>query len=520
MRTGLTRLAMAALVLAGSVCGFHGASPAQAAAPPGITVTTLRPAEGSAGNALVVLADGSRVIGGRAGGDFALLHLNEGESPGGFGWDGYVTTDFGGRVDVVHGLAGSPAGGVVAAGSSNGDVAVARYGMGGDLDRSFGTEGKVVTDLGSAADAAFGVVSDPAGAVVVAGGTDTSAFVVRYRADGGLDPDFGSGGRVALSWGGSARAIAAQPDGALVVVGSGGASVDVARLDRAGTLDPTFGQGGVTRLPTGAGSSAHALTLLDDGRMLVAGGRAGDLLLARLLPGGQLDPSFGSAGIAVFNHGRNETAHGVALDVDGRIRVVGEATDGTGFASTHLPSGARDLQSPFGGLQVSPPLRAVAIHPRGVFVAGRSRGLMLSTGFTSPNELQTYDFGATKQEARAAVRLADGRIVALGDTSGSIGLVRYTANGALDTSFGMGGRVVSDLAFNPRALAVRPDGRIVVAGIHGPAAALVAFGTDGSVDLTFGEAGRTVTDVGATDWPSPVRWPPASSWPAPPCGGG
>jgi uncharacterized delta-60 repeat protein len=72
----------------------------------------------------------------------------------------------------------------------------------GDLDPTFGTGGRVTTDLGGF-DTAYAVAVQPDGKLVVAGsggqdivGQPPGDFcVVRYKSDGSLDAGFGSGGR-------------------------------------------------------------------------------------------------------------------------------------------------------------------------------------------------------------------------------------------------------------------------------------------------------------------------------------
>lgn len=482
---GIIGTVVAALVAGAGILAGPLVAPASAAAVPGRTVTSVQPEGAGAGRAVVFLADGRYVVGGNAGGDFGLYRVFPyGLTDTSFGADAFVTTDFAGRVDVIRALARAQGYSVVAAGSSSGDVALARYDFYGDLDHAFGTEGRVLTDLGGADDAAYGVVVQPTGKVVVAGGNSGSTLVWRYNADGSPDGSFGSGGRVALPWGRPARALVAQPDGALVVLGSGGATVDVARMTADGAVDGSFGSSGTVRVPAGAGTSANAMLLLGDGRILVAGGRNGNVLLARLLPAGGVDPSLGTGGIAEVDLGRQEVANAVAMSPDGRIHVVGEASDGSGFASVHLPSGARD--NTFGNLQTDVPLRAV----------GFDRDLRVVAG-DGTLDVAALGPGGVVQAARAAARQPDGRIVVLAESSGVIGLLRYTTDGGLDPSFGVGGKVLSDRAWNPVALVVQAGGRIVVAGTHRDSVALVGFRPDGSLDPTFGTAGRVLTDAGA-----------------------
>jgi uncharacterized delta-60 repeat protein len=81
-----------------------------------------------------------------------------------------------------------------------------------------------------------------------------------------------------------------------------------------------------------------------------------------------------------------------------------------------------------------------------------------------------------------------------------------TAAGTLDTCFGTGGKVVTEVTPDrdfARALAIQPDGKIVVAGIAGYSAGsnnadflVVRYNSDGSLDTTFDSDGIAITDFG------------------------
>jgi uncharacterized delta-60 repeat protein len=90
----------------------------------------------------------------------------------------------------------------------------------GELDPSFGSDGKVVTGgLGFA----LAVAIEPNGKIVAAGQTGGDFSLARYNRDGSLDPSFGSGGKVLTDFGGgssaSAHGVALQPDGKIVAAG-------------------------------------------------------------------------------------------------------------------------------------------------------------------------------------------------------------------------------------------------------------------------------------------------------------
>ncbi len=199
------------------------AGPALAGTTPavGSFPTTFRPERDDEARALVDPHDGYLVVAGVAGADFGLTRINLTTSRGdpSFGGDSLVTTDFGGRRDAANAVAIAPGRTVVAAGSSDGDVALARYATDGSLDRTFGTAGRVLTDLGGADDAAYGAWASPNGKVVVAGGNGTTLAVLRYAPDGTPDSTFGTGGRLLLPSAGPARALITQPDGQIVVAG-------------------------------------------------------------------------------------------------------------------------------------------------------------------------------------------------------------------------------------------------------------------------------------------------------------
>ena len=159
------------------------------------------------------------------------------------------------------------------------------------LDPTFDTDGHVSLDSGGD-ERPTGLAVQPDGRIVVAGNTDNAphsdaAVVWRLTSVGALDTTFDTDGAAAVDSGGFARAdaVALQPDGKILLAGTTklGAGPLVAAVWRllpdGGTgainaaLDPTFNTGGTTTVPVGPGSSAGALALQPDRRIVVAGGR-------------------------------------------------------------------------------------------------------------------------------------------------------------------------------------------------------------------------------------------------------
>ena len=128
---------------------------------------------------------------------------------------------------------------------------------------------------------------------------------------------------------------------------------------------------------------------------------------------------------------------------------------------------------------------------------------------TAGNGMATTDFGSLIAQTRSVVVQADGKIVVDGyaqdvqQGGGYISeLVRYNADGSIDTTFGIGGIVSSGPGFaTGSGVAVQADGKIVTAGaVFGSSNhfALARYNSDGSFDTSFGTGGKVVTDFGTT----------------------
>jgi uncharacterized delta-60 repeat protein len=224
--------------------------------------------------------------------DFAVARYRSNGTPDpSFGSGGLVTTPIGG---FARALALQRDGKIIVAGSSKEGsraFALVRYRSNGSLDPNFGAGGIVTTAFGSL-DGALAVVLQRNGKIVVVGGSQRNKrglfALVRYKPNGSLDRSFGSGGKVRTSFGsGSAgpEAAALQRDGKIVVVGWMSRypkwEFALARYRANGSLDPSFGTGGklttsfrkVARTPRGRlrEDGADAVAIQRDGRIVVAG---------------------------------------------------------------------------------------------------------------------------------------------------------------------------------------------------------------------------------------------------------
>jgi len=153
----------------------------------------------------------------------------------------------------------------------------------GDLDLSFGLDGKVLTDFGGL-EVGNAVAIQTDGKIVVAGSRDflfnQDFAVVRYNSDGNLDNSFGSGGKVITGFGGTelARAVAIQTDGKIVVAGHNGVDFALARYNSDGTLDTSFSEDGKVLTDFGGLEFGNAVAIQTDGKIVAAGTKTGFLL--------------------------------------------------------------------------------------------------------------------------------------------------------------------------------------------------------------------------------------------------
>lgn len=332
------------------------------------------------GYAVVLQPDGKIVVGGvtDASGsrDFALARYNPDGSPDpAFGNAGLV---IGGlrplSADIVYGLALQPDGKILAGGVSfpdrvvlrpNGDFMLARYEASGAPDPTFGVAGVVTTDFDNESwDEARALALQPDGSVVLGGSTTTGGGsgalvgadqlgLARYTGQGFLDRTFGDGGKVVIDGGSMVeafRGLALNPDGTIVAAGSvdgeHGGDMLLARFDRYGGLDSAFGHGGMTVTDFGSRSERlESVALQPDGWIVAAGqvakGPNLDFAAVRYDPLGRLDAFFGTNGLTTFDfQGRDDRAHALALQPDGRIVTVGSSE--TNFAVARFNGGSVD----------------------------------------------------------------------------------------------------------------------------------------------------------------------------------
>jgi uncharacterized delta-60 repeat protein len=353
----------------------------------------------------------------------------------------------------------------------------------GDLDPSFGTGGRVITDFGGY-EKAYAVAVDSSGKIVVAGYTEASGgyaqfALVRYNSDGSLDPTFGTAGKVTTDFGegmGLVYALVIDSQDRIVVAGDFRNDFALARYDSHGNLDTTFGSNGkvTTEFVEYGTEAARAIAIDSNGRIVVAGYTDNhsyhyDFALARYNSEGSLDTTFGTNGKVITDFGStSDLAYALVIDSQGRIVVAGQCV----LSNSRL----------------------------GFALARYDTEGIIDTSFGTDGKVTT-DFGIAA-EAFALTIDGQGQIVAAGWSGPQdlydFALARYNPNGSLDTTFGTDGKVTTDFnggADVGNAVAVDSSGRILVAGTASwDDFALARYNPNGSLDTSFGTGGKVTTD--------------------------
>jgi uncharacterized delta-60 repeat protein len=219
-----------------------------------------------------------------------------------FGQDGFVRTKFSFiSQEGAFGVALDDRGRIVAVGGNEGKFAVARYRPNGRLDRLFAGDGKVTSHIQDGPAVAEDVAIEVDGRIVAAGflsrANGTGGFaLLRYRSSGHPDRSFGVNGRVITEFGrviAEGTSIAIQPNGKIVVAGGFRNKFALARYLSDGSLDRSFGSGGLVTTNLGPGEEvARDVAIRSDGKIVVVGGTNGRFGVVRYRRDGVPDPRF------------------------------------------------------------------------------------------------------------------------------------------------------------------------------------------------------------------------------------
>ncbi len=236
------------------------------------------------------------------------------------------------------------------------------------------------------------------------------------------------------------------------------------------SLDPDFGNGGKVVYQAGAHASARQIIVQPDGKILVFGlaqVSQNAVRIIRLDRDGTVDSDFGLNGevITPIQSDYLEFWHCGALLPDGRI-IVGGNTSADGSVDFALARyhGDGSIDKSFG-----------------------------------QNGIASLDFGGSTESINAITVRSDGRIIAAGKTNhnnieGDFAVAQFSADGILDTSFAVNGKLIYDRnsADAGYAAIIQPDQKILIGGRIGPYCGVLRLNINGSVDTAFGTNGLAV----------------------------
>jgi uncharacterized delta-60 repeat protein len=413
----------------------------------------------------------------------------------------------------------------------------------GRIDRSFGDGGRVAFRLEPtfAHSAYTAMVRRPDGSILLLGNTElveksrygtfveSGGVIQRRLPDGALDPGFHEvleDERIA--------GLARQADGAVLYAGAGEFQSQVHRLEANGIPDPSYGKGGVSAsIPLGA----RFLAVDDQGRAIVAGdagvgGHCHDCqptpvaAVARLLPDGSLDKSFGKEGVLLLPSSDSEgPVTGLVIEPDGSIVVGGEtAIFGVAPAGQSSPTfgdgGKAAIGSSVGAITQTSSGDLIVAATSARFCCG-DRGSFVLRAFLADG----HPDGAWANGGMAKIAVADvdvptalapapeGGVMLAGETAVADEpkgcsechytpfVVRLTASGTVDPGFaaqlteptGVLREVGATQGYTSRvaAIAVAPSGQVLLAGKGETVeqATVAALTPNGAPDPAFGIAG-------------------------------
>ena len=244
-------------------------------------------------------------------------------------------------------------------------------------------------------------------------------------------------------------------------------------MAQAGSLDQTFGTAGIFTDSAGQtsnqGTTGAVVALQSDGKILAAGQIGFNTGVVRLNTNGTFDTSFGTGGTVVISNIGQSLVIGIAVQSDGKILAgISNVTND-------------DI-------------------PKFILARLNTNGAIDTTfGIAGIVETIVPPFGAF---ADVMALQPDGKIL----IAGSSAMARYETTGQLDTTFGKGG-IATIFAVSPTAIALQPDGKILIAdggastsifpepgpGFSSPAGAISRYSANGALDNTFGIFGQAAS---------------------------
>ena len=429
-----------------------------------------------------------------------------------------------------------------------GDMAVWRFNVNGTQDSSFGLRGMATvpfqfSDVNDDYDDASvsQILVQPNGQIVLAGprdhGDETRGWVLsRLNSDGSVDALFGNEGIVipnlqlpGPSGGISIGGLALQSDGKIVVGGvdpsssypEGYGSFIVLRLFADGSTDSTFHSSDLNYFTSSSEVNlglVGATAMSPDGSIIVAGNVSNNF------------SSFQSgyqSGISVFRLQGDSSAAATssATPANPSGDVPGDPDPTFAFQGRTLLNDPSPVAIPSA---LTTRVKATTVLPNGQILLAGSIGTVGNNGegqfylerLNSDGTIDT-SFGSggivttsigPNAFATSMLVLSNGQIIlggatddsATAPTNANFAMVRYNANGSVDTTFGSNGIVITDFPGNEEidSMALSLSGQVIAAGAYflypNVGFDVARYNTNGSLDTTFNGNGMLSYNLGET----------------------
>jgi uncharacterized delta-60 repeat protein len=324
-------------------------------------------------------------------------------------------------------------------------------------------------------------------------------FIAKIDSTGSLDSTFNIG----TGFDGVGYEIKQQPDGKYIVGGvatvySGSSAQRLIRINHDGTRDATLNVGTTNGL-------VYAIACQSDNSNVIGGGfttYSGSSInrIVKITPSGTIDNTFN------IGFGINGAVNDMITQTDGKIIVGGNFTQ---YSSSNNFNTRTDLSGSYNAGPGSTFNTGTGFTALVNTYATQSDGKIIAAGnFTNysgsaVNRITRINTDGTRDLSfnvgtgvgsviNKIIIQPDGKIIATGNFtlysgSASSGIVRINTNGTRDTTFNVGGGLVST---NGIDVLLQSDGKIIIAGgftqySGSTANRITRLNTDGTIDSTF-----------------------------------
>jgi uncharacterized delta-60 repeat protein len=357
----------------------------------------------------------------------------------------------------------------------------------GVLDPNFGNNGIIETDFSMNYSFSTSLVIDKQNNIIIGGSSsdninNTYAFA-KYLPTGQLDTTFGNQGVVITDLSNDYyfyngpfifnKIIAVDSNNNIIFSGTVGQQQDynivLARYLSNGQIDLSFGENGYVLTDFSGNDSSQAFSVQVDlcDNIVVAGldtdsNGNNHYALAKFLPTGMIDLSFGNQGFIVSNYSGNDNSIASSIAIDQQNNIIIAGTDNDSYAFSKY-SASGDLI--------------------GTIVTNFGYSYDYSAAFSVAIDQQNNIIIAGIQNDNYS--------------SSNYALAKYDQNGDIITSFGDNGTIIADFSGNDYSLglsvAVDLQNNIIIGGFSNGYYALVKYNEYGVLDTTFGNGGSIIT---------------------------